>query len=188
MTRRSLNGCTNAPARPGKVRDVNTSNHSSNVTGMTAPPRRSTAETFASGAVSGITAVQGRPLCLANHATAWAMLPALAVHTPFASSSSDSDPISRARPADLEGADRLQDLELQVDLGVRDVNREAHQGGSQGHPLDPSAGLLDLLERDRLVVDRLRHSSNVVPTPSAEARSKTSRAAAASSTAWPVDL
>jgi hypothetical protein len=102
ITRRSLNGCTNVPSRPGKVRDVNTSNHSSNVTGMTTPPRRSTAETFASGAVSGITAVHGRPLCLANQATAWAMLPALAVHTPLASCSSDSDPISEPAPRILK--------------------------------------------------------------------------------------
>ena len=81
---------------------MNTSNHSSNVTGMTAPPRRSTAEIFASGAVSGITTVHGRPLRRANQATAWAMLPALAVHTPFASSSSDSDPISEPAPRILK--------------------------------------------------------------------------------------
>jgi hypothetical protein len=62
ITRRSLNGCTNVPSIPGKVLDVNTSNHSSNVTGMTTPPRRSTPDIFASGAVSGITAVHGRPL------------------------------------------------------------------------------------------------------------------------------
>ena len=141
---------------------------------------------FASGAVSGITAVHGRPLCLANQATAWAMLPALAHALPELLIG--QRPNQRACPADLEGADRLQDLELQVDLGVRDVDGEAHQGSSEDHPLDPTAGLLDLFERDRLVVDRFRQSSNDVPTPSAEARSKTCRAAAASSTAWPVDL
>jgi len=81
---------------------VNTSNHSSNVTGMTAPPRRSTAEIFASGAVSGTTAVQGKPPRLANQATAWAMLPALAVHTPFGSSSSAGDPMSEPAPRILK--------------------------------------------------------------------------------------
>ena len=41
-------------------------------------------------------------MCLANQATAWAMLPALAVHTPFASSSSDSDPMSEPAPRILK--------------------------------------------------------------------------------------
>jgi hypothetical protein len=50
----------------------------------------------------GHTAVQGKPPRLANQATAWAMLPALAVHTPFASSSSDKDPISEPAPRILK--------------------------------------------------------------------------------------
>ena len=69
---------------------------------MTEPPRRSTADVFASGAVSGITTLHGRSIRRANQATAWAMFPALAVHTPFASSSSDSDPISEPAPRILK--------------------------------------------------------------------------------------
>src|SRR6266550_1339091 len=42
---------------------------------------------FASGAVSGMTTAQGMPSRRACQATPWAMLPALAVHTPPASSS-----------------------------------------------------------------------------------------------------
>ena len=65
---------------------------------MIDPPRRSTAEVFASGAVSGITTLHAKPRRRAYHATAWAMFPALAVHTPRASSSSESNPMSDPAP------------------------------------------------------------------------------------------
>src|SRR4029453_17500326 len=80
----------------------NTPHPSVNDTGMIDPPRRATALVFASGAVSGITTLHGRSIRLANQATACAMFPALAVHTPFASSSSDSDPISEPAPRILK--------------------------------------------------------------------------------------
>ena len=98
ITCRSLNGWTNAPRRPGNAREPNTPSHSSNVTEMTLAPRRSVAERFAWGAVSGITTVAGMLLRRAYHATAWAMFPALAVHTPSATSSSASDSMSEPAP------------------------------------------------------------------------------------------
>jgi hypothetical protein len=98
ITRRSLNGGTNRPRMPGKARERNTASHSSNVTLTIDAPSRSTADVFASGAVSGITTVQGSPSRRANHATAWAMLPALAVQTPSARSSDPTDPISEPAP------------------------------------------------------------------------------------------
>ena len=52
------------------------------------PPKRSIAATFVAGAPSGTTIVAGTPRSRAAYATPCAMLPALAVTTPSASSSS----------------------------------------------------------------------------------------------------
>ena len=80
-------------------------------------PSASMALILVAGAVSITITEQGTPARRAAKATPWAALPALTVQTPSFSG-------LRRQPADrvpgaaqLEGADRLQRLELQVDLG-----------------------------------------------------------------------
>jgi hypothetical protein len=147
---------------------------------MTVAPSRSAADRLASGVVSGITTVAGTPLRRAYQATAWAMLPALAVQTPSASSSSDRDSMSEPAPRILNDPIGCN-LELQVDHGVRHVGVEPDERRSDRAAGDALARALDLLERERRVRDG--HRSKVWPRPSATARSNTCRAAAASSTA-----
>src|SRR5262249_37537304 len=82
--------------------------------------------------------------------------------------------------ADLEGADRLQALELQPHLAVCDVDRELHERRPDRVARDHLAGTLDLRERDQ--------NSTSTPTPRSRARVTTSSADARSSTAIPSDL
>ncbi len=53
-----------------------------------------------------------------------------------------------ARPADLERADGLQGLELEIDLGRRVVDGQAHERGAHDEVGDPLAGGLDVGQRD----------------------------------------
>ena len=75
---------------------------SSNGTGRMWPPSRSIASSFVFGAVSGTTTVQGTPRSRAPQATPWAMLPALAVTTPFASASGGASAIALSAPRILK--------------------------------------------------------------------------------------
>jgi hypothetical protein len=84
------------------------------------------------------------------------------------------------RAAQLERADRLEALELEVDLSGCVFELEAHERGAEDRAGEALTSGLDLGERD--------HSSTSVPRPSSSARRYTSPAAAASSTACPVDL
>src|ERR1051326_3524738 len=88
----------NVPSTPGNDRCSNALHHSTNVTLITRPPKRSIALTFASGAVDGAMTVQGTPSLRARHATPWAMLPADAVTTPRSSSSGRRCAIAFAAP------------------------------------------------------------------------------------------
>jgi hypothetical protein len=64
---------------------------------------------------------------------------------------------------DLEGADRLEVLELEVDLGRRVVHREADERRAHGGAGDCLARAADVRERDQ--------SSTSVPAPLSRARS-----------------
>jgi hypothetical protein len=78
------------------------------------------------------------------------MLPALAVHTPRLSSSFDASAMRIARAADLERSDRLQVLELEVDLRLA-VGAQAHERRADRGARDALARRLDLVERDHRV-------------------------------------
>src|SRR5687768_1664030 len=69
---------------------------------MMRAPRRSMADSFAAGAVSGATTVQGIPRLRAHQATPCAMLPADAVRTPRASCDAGIAAIALAAPRILK--------------------------------------------------------------------------------------
>src|SRR5262249_58947005 len=81
------------------------------------------------------------------------------------------------RTADLERADRLEVLELEVDLGGGILDTQPHQRG-------PDRGARDPLAR-RLDRGQLDHSPTSVPRPCARAAATAVSAAARSSTAMP---
>ena len=76
------------------------------------------ASSFARGAWSGATTAAGTPSSRATQATPCAMLPALVVHDPALEPLPWSPPDRVAGSAQLEGADWLQALELEPDLGL----------------------------------------------------------------------
>src|SRR5204863_6387843 len=78
---------------------------------------------------------------------------------------------------DLERADRLEVLELQVDLGLRLGHVQPDERGADGRARDRLARGPDLLERDQ--------NATSVPAPFSRARRTTYSAAARSSTARP---
>ncbi len=82
--------------------------------------------------------------------------------------------------AQLEGADRLQALELEPDLRRGVVQVQADERRPDDGVRDPGSRPLDVLERDQ--------NSTSLPTPCSRARRTTSSAAARSSTAIPSDL
>ena len=138
ITCRSLNGWTNAPRRPGIPRAENAEplvdRHRDDARAQTLDRR----ELRLGGRVGHHDGGRDAPGRCAYHATPWAMFPALAVHTPLATSSSASDSM-RARAADLERSDRLQDLELQVDLGVGKIGVQTDDRRTDRRARDPIA-------------------------------------------------
>ena len=162
MTASSLKACTCRPSRPSNVRVRKTSCHSSKVTGIMSAPSRLIAAILVSGAVSGRTTVQCTPSLRAHQATPCAMFPALAVQTPCSSSSGEASSERVPRAAQLEGADRLQVLELEVDLRRSVLELEPHERRADDRPGEALAGGFDLGQSD--------HSSTSVPTPSSSAR------------------
>src|SRR5262245_56518745 len=66
------------------------------------PPSRSIAASLVLGAWSGTTTVQGMPSLRAFHATPWAILPALAVHTPRASAAGSASASALPAPRILK--------------------------------------------------------------------------------------
>ncbi len=90
MTPSSSTGCTKRPSTPSKRCCSIVSHQRSNGTFTTSPPSLPIAASFVSGAWSGTTIVHGTPTSRAAHASPWAMFPALAVRTPFASSSAEA--------------------------------------------------------------------------------------------------
>ena len=129
--------------------------------------------------VVGTTIVAGMPSSRAIHATPCAMFPVLVVTTPSRSCVRRRAQDRVRRAAELEGADRLQVLELEPDLGGR-VDLEPDERRADDGAGDSLAGALDLLERDQ--------KSTSIPTPCSRARRTTSSADARSSTAIPSDL
>src|SRR5262249_34686129 len=83
------------------------------------------------------------------------------------------------RAAELEGADRLEVLQLQVDRAVR-VGLQAEQRRVQDPSREPPAGRADVVERD--------HQGTAVPRPDSRARADTSSAAPRASGPTPSDL
>ena len=97
------------------------------------------ADSFASGAVSGATTVQGMPRLRAHHATPCAMFPAEAVRTPRANRDSGMAAIALAAP-------RLEILELEPDIRRRRRKVEAHERRAQGDSSQAIAGRADVVE------------------------------------------
>ena len=90
------------------------------------------------------------------------MLPALAVQTPRSSSSGEASDERVARPAQLERADRLEVLELQIELGRGALDLDADERRADDGSCESVPSSRDLGERD--------HSSISVPRPSSSAR------------------
>ena len=105
------------------------------------------------------------------------MLPALAVTRPRAHQRGVGAAHGVGGAANLERADRLEQLELAPDLGRGVLGRKAHERRAQRRARDPLARGLDLVDRD--------HSSRLHAGARARARATASSAAARSSTAIP---
>ncbi len=124
---------------------------------------------------------RGRDAELARHPRdALRHVPRARRHEPFRESLARRAQHGVGRPAQLEGADRLQVLELQPDLCRRVVELETHERSSDDRACDALTRRLDVRERDQ--------KGTSTPMPCSLARRTTSSAEARSSTAMPSDL
>ena len=114
-------------------------------------PSRSIARIFVSGAVS-ITITDARaPTSRAASATPCAALPALTVQTPSRKLVGRQLPDDVVGTADLERSDRLQQLELEVELGDRAAGApqiEANQRRANGRAVDGIRRVTDRGQRN----------------------------------------
>jgi hypothetical protein len=90
------------------------------------------------------------------------MFPALAVQTPRSSSSGEASSSAFPAPRSLKAPDRLEVLELEVDLSGSVLELEPDERRANDVSRETLAGGLDLGERD--------HSSTSVPMPCSRAR------------------
>ena len=91
------------------------------------------------------------------------MFPALAVQTPCSSCSRGAEQHGVASASKLERADRLQVLQLQIDLAGRVLEVQLDQRNAQRGVLDALTRGTDLLQRDQLGVSGHRCKPFNVP-------------------------
>ena len=110
------------------------------------------ARIFVSGAVSITITEQRAPALRAANATPCAALPALTVQTPSLQLRRRQLADDVVGAANLEGADRLQRFELEIELrraAVRGVRQlEANQRRADGRVVDGAGGVADRRQRD----------------------------------------
>ena len=106
------------------------------------------ARSLVSGAVSMTSTLLRAPTFRAASATPCAALPALTVQTPRRELGGRQLTHGVVGAANLEGADRLQRLELEEDLGLAGLGRERHERRAQRGLVDVRGGLADRVDRD----------------------------------------
>src|SRR6266498_5529758 len=105
------------PTTPGYVRSSSACHATAYGTSTSSAPNARMRSSFAAGAVSIATTVQGTPAARAAYATPWPALPALIVQTPRRRSASDNRATALAAPRDRKST-RLNSSHVRISYAV----------------------------------------------------------------------